>query len=26
LFRGLAAARRIIEEWRNDYNEHRPHM
>ncbi len=25
LFRGLAAARRIIEEWRNDYNEHRPH-
>lgn len=25
LFRGLTAARRIIEEWRNDYNEHRPH-
>jgi putative transposase len=25
LFRGMAAARRIIEEWRIDYNEHRPH-
>ena len=25
LLRGLAAARRIIGEWRNDYNEHRPH-
>ena len=25
LFPGLAAARRIIEEWRNDYNERRPH-
>ena len=25
LFRGMAAARRIIEEWRVDYNEHRPH-
>jgi putative transposase len=25
LFRDLAAARRLIEEWRNDYNEHRPH-
>jgi putative transposase len=25
LFRGLAAARRIIEAWRADYNEHRPH-
>jgi putative transposase len=25
LFRGMAAARRIIEEWRTDYNEHRPH-
>ena len=23
--RRFAAARRIIEEWRNDYNEHRPH-
>lgn len=26
LFRGMAAARRIIEEWRIDYNEQRPHM
>jgi len=25
LFRGMAAACRIIEEWRGDYNEHRPH-
>lgn len=25
LFRGMVAARRIIEEWRIDYNEHRPH-
>ena len=25
LFRGMAAARRIIEQWRIDYNEHRPH-
>jgi transposase InsO family protein len=25
LFRGMAAARSIIEEWRIDYNEHRPH-
>jgi putative transposase len=25
LFRGMAAARRIIEEWTIDYNEHRPH-
>jgi putative transposase len=25
LFRGMAAARRIIEEWRIDYNERRPH-
>jgi putative transposase len=25
LFRGISAARRIIEEWRIDYNEHRPH-
>lgn len=25
LFRGMAAARRIIEEWRIDYNQHRPH-
>jgi len=25
LFRGMAAARRIIEEWRIDYNEHRRH-
>ena len=25
LFRGMAAARRIIEEWRIDNNEHRPH-
>lgn len=25
LFRDMAAARRIIEEWRIDYNEHRPH-
>ena len=25
LFRGLAAARRIIEEWRIDYNARRPH-
>ena len=25
LFRGLPAARRIIEEWRIDYNDHRPH-
>jgi putative transposase len=25
LFRGMAAARHIIEEWRIDYNEHRPH-
>jgi putative transposase len=25
LFHGMAAARRIIEEWRIDYNEHRPH-
>ena len=25
LFRGMAAARRIIQEWRIDYNEHRPH-
>ncbi|MDQ0438827.1 putative transposase [Kaistia dalseonensis] len=25
LFRGLASARRITEEWRNDYNHHRPH-
>ena len=26
MFRGMAAAHRIIEEWRSDYNEHRPHM
>lgn len=25
LFRGLSAARRIIEEWRTDYNARRPH-
>lgn len=25
LFRGMAAARRIIEEWRIDHHEHRPH-
>ncbi len=25
LFRGMAAARRIIEEWRIDYNTNRPH-
>jgi hypothetical protein len=25
LFRGMAAARGILEEWRIDYNEHRPH-
>jgi putative transposase len=25
LFRSLPAARRIIEEWRIDYNDHRPH-
>ena len=25
LFRGMAAARRIIEEWSIDYNQHRPH-
>ena len=25
MFRGLPEARRIIEEWRRDYNAHRPH-
>ena len=25
LFRGLSAARRIIEDWRTDYNARRPH-
>jgi putative transposase len=25
LFRGMAAAHRIIKDWRIDYNEHRPH-
>lgn len=25
LFRGLTAARRVIEKWRLDYDEHRPH-
>ena len=25
IFRGLSAARRIIEAWRTDYNAHRPH-
>jgi putative transposase len=25
LFRTIPAARRIIEEWSTDYNEHRPH-
>jgi len=25
LFRGLSAARRIIDEWRTDYNARRPH-
>ena len=25
MFRGLPEARRIVEEWRRDYNAHRPH-
>ena len=26
MFRNLPTARRLIEEWRMDYNAHRPHM